>query len=162
MCRFPDDFMRSGRSVALSTFPRASLLLFFKASPASYGRRLWRPGFLGVGMTSFTCESRTPPLRPQLNDFPAAVLMRPRERPPGPNWLDSVPLMVPRANVAKNSAELKITACHPASRGGEPDDWQWVGDSSRRLKMIKKFFKKNSPVYLQYMQIEPWVLYFGW
>lgn len=138
MCRFPDDSSRSGRSVALLTFPRSSLLYFFKASPPSYGWRLWRPGCSGVGMTSFTCESRTPPPRPQLNDFPAAALTRPRERPPGPNWLDSVLLMVPRANVAKNSARLRITACHPASPGGQPDGWQRPGDSSRWLEMIKK------------------------
>lgn len=128
-------------------------------SSSSKPRRLWRPGCSGVGMTSFTCESRTPPPRPQLNDFPAAALTRPRERPPGPNWLDSVLLMVPRANVAKNSARLRITACHPASRGGQPDGWQRPGDSSRWLEMIKK---NKWLVYFQYMQMEPGVLYFGW
>lgn len=80
------------------------------------------------------------PPRPQLNDFPAAALTRPREQLPGPNWLDSMPLMVPRANVVKNSTELRITACHLASYGGKPDSWQWAGDSSRWLKMIF-FFK---------------------
>lgn len=124
---------------------RRSLALRFSTSSKPRRRRMVGvyddQAVLGDGMTSFTCESRTPPPRPQLNDFPAAALTRPRERPPGPNWLDSVLLMVPRANVAKNSARLRITACHPASRGGQPDGWQRPGggthpDDLRWLRRI--------------------------